>query len=64
MPVPRNPSRVASLLQTGTALAALTALLLACSPLAKPADHHCGACDAERAAERPAAGRTGAAGLR
>ena len=32
MPVPRNLSRVASLLQTGTALAALSALLLACSP--------------------------------
>ena len=36
MPVPRNPSRVASLLQTGTALAALTALLLACSPSPSP----------------------------
>ena len=36
MPVPRNLTRLASLLQTGTALAALPAMLLACSPEPPP----------------------------
>ena len=36
MPASRNLTRVASLLQTGTALAALPALLLACSPSPSP----------------------------